>query len=645
MLQLSHGDRDIAWRPLGWAVAARTLITPVGVAVVAWFSARAIAALVGVLILVTVALSVWVLDLRATARNAAVAGAVSGISGTAAAIGGPFLALVLQHERPQRVRSTLAVFFIAGSMLGLTGLFLGGELPREQVVAGLVWMPFALLGYVVSGPIRARVDAERVPALRARLLRAGQHHGDRPGRAGLALRACRRRSTDPADPRLTDYVGLTDVALRRRTEPERGLYIAESQKVIRRALAAGHRPRSYLMAARWLTDLADLVERAEADGIPVYVGEHDVIESLTGFHLHRGALAAMQRPLLPSLAAVLQHARRVLVLEDIVDHTNVGAVFRSAAALGVDAVLVTPRCADPLYRRSIRVSMGTVFQVPWTRIDPWPGEWSSCTSSASSWRRWPWPTARSASTRWPPTRRNGWRWCSAPRGTGCRGAPWRRSTSRCGSRWPGSGLAQRRGRRRRGRLGPTGAGLTVRIVVSGTHASGKSTLVSDLAMALGYAQLPDPFELVDDDVEPAGAESFGQQLAVAAERLVELPAGADVVAERGPVDFLAYLEALADLGRPTARPAVVARLRLTTAEAMAHVDLLVVAADRGGRRHPGARRRGPPAAGGDGRAPARPLRRRRARRCGGSGRGGRGHPTAAARPGAHCHRRVVRPDA
>ncbi|MFL6164656.1 MAG: TrmH family RNA methyltransferase, partial [Ornithinibacter sp.] len=179
--------------------------------------------------------------------------------------------------------------------------------------------------------------------------------------------------TDPADPRLTDYVGLTDVALRRRTEPERGLYIAESEKVIRRALAAGHRPRSYLMARRWLTDLVDLVERAEADGIPIYVGEHDVIESLTGFHLHRGALAAVQRPALPTLAAVLAGARRVLVLEDVVDHTNVGAVFRSAAALGVDAVLVTPRCADPLYRRSIRVSMGTVFQVPWTRIEPWPG--------------------------------------------------------------------------------------------------------------------------------------------------------------------------------------------------------------------------------------------------------------------------------
>jgi tRNA G18 (ribose-2'-O)-methylase SpoU len=174
------------------------------------------------------------------------------------------------------------------------------------------------------------------------------------------------------DERLADYVSLTDVALRRRTEPERGLYIAESAKVIRRALAAGHRPRSYLMAARWLTDLADLVEQAEADGIPVFVGEHDVIEQLTGFHLHRGALASMHRPALPSVADLLEGARRVLVLEDIVDHTNVGAVFRSAAALGIDAVLVTPRCADPLYRRAVRVSMGTVFQVPWTRIEPWP---------------------------------------------------------------------------------------------------------------------------------------------------------------------------------------------------------------------------------------------------------------------------------
>ncbi len=175
------------------------------------------------------------------------------------------------------------------------------------------------------------------------------------------------------DPRLADYVSLTDVALRRRTEPERGLYIAESEKVIRRALAAGHRPRSFFMGRRWLTDLADVVAAAEADGIPVFVGDHDVIEQLTGFHLHRGALAAMQRPVAPAMADLLADASRVLVLEDIVDHTNVGAAFRSAAALGVDAVLVTPRCADPLYRRAIRVSMGTVFQVPWTRIDPWPG--------------------------------------------------------------------------------------------------------------------------------------------------------------------------------------------------------------------------------------------------------------------------------
>lgn len=180
------------------------------------------------------------------------------------------------------------------------------------------------------------------------------------------------RIDDPADERLADYVGLTDVALRRRTEPERGLYIAESEKVIRRALAAGHQPRSYLMAVRWLTDLADVVADAEQAGIPVFVAEHGIIEGITGFHLHRGALASMQRPALPAVSELLEDARRVIVLEDIVDHTNVGAVFRSCAALGIDAVLVTPRCADPLYRRAIRVSMGTVFQVPWTRISPWP---------------------------------------------------------------------------------------------------------------------------------------------------------------------------------------------------------------------------------------------------------------------------------
>lgn len=178
---------------------------------------------------------------------------------------------------------------------------------------------------------------------------------------------------DPNDERVGDFLHLTDVHLRRRLEPERGLYLAESEKVIRRALAAGHRPRSFLMARKWLDDLADLVERALAEGVPVYVAGEDVIREMTGFHLHRGALASMQRPELPALEDVLRDARRVVVLEDVVDHTNVGAVFRSAAALGVDAVLVTPRCADPLYRRSIRVSMGTVFQVPWTRTGTWPG--------------------------------------------------------------------------------------------------------------------------------------------------------------------------------------------------------------------------------------------------------------------------------
>lgn len=179
---------------------------------------------------------------------------------------------------------------------------------------------------------------------------------------------------DPADERVRDYFSLTDVALRRILEPASGLYIAESEKVIRRALAAGHEPRSFLMAERWLSDMADIVSSTSA---PVYVASSEVIREMTGFHLHRGALAAMHRPILPSVGTVVSDARRVLICEDIVDHTNVGAIFRSAAALGMDAVLVTPRCADPLYRRAIRVSMGTVFQVPWTRIDPWPGAVSS----------------------------------------------------------------------------------------------------------------------------------------------------------------------------------------------------------------------------------------------------------------------------
>ena len=174
------------------------------------------------------------------------------------------------------------------------------------------------------------------------------------------------------DARLADYVGLTDVALRSRREPGLGLYLAESDKVIRRALDAGHRPRSLLLTERWLGPLAETVERVQAAGAPVYTGSPGLLESITGFNVHRGAIASMHRPSLPTLRTVLAGARRVVVLEDVVDHTNVGAAFRSVAALGADAVLVTPRCADPFYRRAVRVSMGTVFQVPWTRIDPWP---------------------------------------------------------------------------------------------------------------------------------------------------------------------------------------------------------------------------------------------------------------------------------
>jgi len=174
--------------------------------------------------------------------------------------------------------------------------------------------------------------------------------------------------TDASDERLADYRDLTDVALRRVIEPEGGLYIAESAKVIARAIAAGHRPRSVLVQQKWLADLETLLPDPST---PVYVVAPEIAEALTGYAVHRGALASMHRPELPSVAEVVARARLVVVLEDIVDHTNVGAIFRAAAGLGADAVLVSPRCADPLYRRSVRVSMGTVFQVPWTRLPEW----------------------------------------------------------------------------------------------------------------------------------------------------------------------------------------------------------------------------------------------------------------------------------
>lgn len=170
---------------------------------------------------------------------------------------------------------------------------------------------------------------------------------------------------------LRDYRDLTDVVLRRLSEPAGGLYIAESTKVIERALAAGHRPRSVLTLEKWLPDIENLLRDQDAD-VPVYVGESDLLQQLTGFNLHRGALASMHRPPLASVADTVRGATRIIVLEDIVDHTNVGAIFRSVAGLGADAVLITPRCADPYYRRSVRVSMGTVLQIPWTRLPDWP---------------------------------------------------------------------------------------------------------------------------------------------------------------------------------------------------------------------------------------------------------------------------------
>jgi len=171
------------------------------------------------------------------------------------------------------------------------------------------------------------------------------------------------------DPRVADYVALTDVALRRRREPAEGLFIAEGEKVIRRAVAAGYPLRSVFCERRWLEPLADVLTATDA---PVYVAAAPVLGEVTGFSVHRGALAAMARLPLPSPADLLHRARRLVVLEDLVDHTNVGAVFRAAAGLGMDAALLSPRCSDPLYRRAVKVSMGAVFALPYARLEPWP---------------------------------------------------------------------------------------------------------------------------------------------------------------------------------------------------------------------------------------------------------------------------------
>ena len=180
--------------------------------------------------------------------------------------------------------------------------------------------------------------------------------------------------TDFAAPELDVYARLTQAQLRSRLEPEKGIFIAESPKVIARALDAGYQPISFLMERKQITGPASEV-LARCGNAPVYTADRAMLAQLTGFELTRGVLCAMHRPLLPTVEEVCRNARRVAVLEGIVDSTNIGAIFRGAAALGMDAVLLSPSCCDPLCRRAVRVSMGTVFQVPWATLGDSPADW------------------------------------------------------------------------------------------------------------------------------------------------------------------------------------------------------------------------------------------------------------------------------
>lgn len=174
---------------------------------------------------------------------------------------------------------------------------------------------------------------------------------------------------DPADPRVADYVSLTDVSLRRRVEPAHGLFIAEGVQVVQRALRAGYRPRSAFVSSRAVDAVEGMLGEVDA---PVYVADPEVMRRVTGFHVHRGVLASFARKPVPSVGDVLRDAKRVVVLEDTNNPTNLGAVARSAAALGMDTLLLSPQSADPLYRRAVRVSMGEVFALRYARVNPWP---------------------------------------------------------------------------------------------------------------------------------------------------------------------------------------------------------------------------------------------------------------------------------
>jgi tRNA G18 (ribose-2'-O)-methylase SpoU len=177
----------------------------------------------------------------------------------------------------------------------------------------------------------------------------------------------------PSDPRVADYVGLTDIHLRRSLEAAHGLFMAEGEMVIRRAVSAGYQMRSLLVTSDKLAALADLAGLGEVLQTPVYVVSAAVAEAITGFRVHRGALASMYRRPIPPLADVVAPAQRIVVLEDLVDHENVGAIFRCAAGLGFDAAVLAPRCADPLYRRAVKVSTGAVFALPYARMPDWRG--------------------------------------------------------------------------------------------------------------------------------------------------------------------------------------------------------------------------------------------------------------------------------
>ena len=269
------------------------------------------------------------------------------------------------------------------------------------------------------------------------------------------------------DARLDVFARLTEAQLRNKLEPEKGIFIVESEKVIDRALLGGVQPLSMLMTPEWVDRTREIVSRAEAaceepGGMPVFVVPAKEAECLTGFAVTRGILLACRRPQLPSVEDLLARVdaekaaraaavaageldpgevgnmhdasrRRIAVLEGIVDHTNVGAIFRSAAAMGIDAVLVTPTCCDPLYRRAVRVSMGCVFQVPWTRIGESVRDWPAAGLARLGIRRQPWPCPtipfRLVRLSWRKSTSS--RSCSAPRAMGCRTVLSRAAITRC----------------------------------------------------------------------------------------------------------------------------------------------------------------------------------------------------------------------